>query len=108
MKTIFGLILGLTLFLSVSIVEADVVITPRRVATRYYYPVPVQNSVYRTYFAAPHGYYHDNLGRLVPTGFRYNVYGHIVRNRITVVEPTVTFGVWNYTPDWRTDNPWWR
>ena len=109
MKTIFGLLLGLTLFLSVLIAEAQViVVTPRRVPARYYYPVAVQNSAYRTYFAPPHGYYYDNLGRLVPNGFRYNAYGYLVRNRVVVVEPTVTFGVWNYVPTWRVENPWWR
>lgn len=106
MKTIFALLLGLTLFLVASTVEAQVVVSRR--VPRYYYPVTVQNSAYRSYFAAPYGYYYDNLGRLVPSGFRYNAYGYLVRNRVVVVEPTVTFGVWNYAPDWRFGNPWWR
>lgn len=106
MKTIFALIFGLSLFLASAKVDAQVVITARRQAV-VYYPVAIQNSQWRTFFTAPHGYYYDSLGRLSPTGFRLSnttrrgdhVYGRVVRTR--VVTPVVTFGGWSYTPEWR-------
>jgi len=108
MKTIYALLFGLTLLLTAYTVQAQVV--TRKVPRHYYYyPVAVKNSTYRVFFAAPHGYYYDNLARLVPIGFHYNGYGRLVVNRAAVVvEPTVNFGGWGYVPAWRTENPWWR
>jgi hypothetical protein len=106
MKTIFALIFGLTLFLTTVMADAQVIVTRRE--SKIYYPVAIQNSQWRTFFVAPHGFYYDNRGHLTPVGFRFHttfrrgdhVYGRVVRLRV-VATPVVTFGAWTYTPEWR-------
>lgn len=96
MKIIIALILGLVLATTVEAIHP--------ISSREH--IVVQNSPWRTFFVAPHGFYYDSFGRVIPVGFRFSR-GRLIKTQV-IVEPVVTFGVWKYTPEFRIGNPWWK